>query len=438
MADWIENVSETSPKSEPLKVGVKADAKPEEAAKLIELTEAHKKHYPEWKDRYIAVQLSTDGTDRQEVENRLRDLYRRADLSVPARIVFAPSPVAAAVVGCFAKKAIDTVAEGNHSKGVIISSMLEATEKVSEHIHGYFNKIVDGLDDQIDPTHQPAPSKLNANISELVMKASGLSRSTKVDKPDSELTKSFEESLKNFQSAWNGGNTWAYSHAHLTFFRDIMGATLPLAENFANYEWLNENSGPRMMYEEFVVVSSRPLVLNTRVVNNVYQMHAPSGSSSVCWEDGISLFHSNNVQLPPWMMKSRPSDLDPRLFSRMTNVSVRAEFCRMVGMERILKTNNARVIDSEPDNPSKYTLLELTVGEERFRYLSMLNQSVDMEHVEGVEMRCETVQQALNFRNGFRDDQIDDLNGVEWSQHGDVVVFPKGATKFRSRPTRLS
>jgi hypothetical protein len=404
--------------------------------KLIELTDAHKARYPEWRETYINHQLSTDGTDEPEVTARLNDLYARGGYEKPRTVLFAPSPMVAAVAATMARYAIDALAKKSHTKPVVIASMNEAIEKVAQHIHSYFNKIIPDMVDQIDAGHQPPPARLYEIIARLAMEAANLDRTSRVGQANKDLVREFEDNLKTFQSNWNGGNTWAYSHAHLTFFRDVMGAELPLAENFLNYQYLNENSGPRMMYEDFVIVSHRPVVLRTRVLNNVYQMHSAEGPS-IAWGDGIALFYHENTQVPPWMIWNR-NKLDPRLFPRFTNVSQRAAFCRLVGMERILRANNAQVIASEP-GPDEYEVLEMSVGDERFRYLSMQNRSLPgVYHVEGLRSDISTVQQALNFRNGFTDDQICAETGVEWYQQGDIVMLPRGAKKYQPRPSILT
>ncbi|WP_213083536.1 hypothetical protein, partial [Escherichia coli] len=67
-----------------------------------------------------------------------------------------------------------------------------------------------------------------------------------------------------------------------------------------------------------------------------------------------------------------------------------------------------------------------------------LNPSVGVWHVEGVHPRCATVQGALNWRNGLTPEQIDEVNGAEWLQQGDVILKPKGAVKFKSQPVQFT
>ena len=68
----------------------------------------------------------------------------------------------------------------------------------------------------------------------------------------------------------------------------------------------------------------------------------------------------------------------------------------------------------------------------------MLNPSIGVWHVEGVHPSCDTVRKALNFRVGLTEDQIDDINGADWYEQGDVILKPKGVAKFKSSPTILT
>jgi hypothetical protein len=49
-----------------------------------------------------------------------------------------------------------------------------------------------------------------------------------------------------------------------------------------------------------------------------------------------------------------------------------------------------------------------------------------------------TVREALNWRNGLTETQIDDKSGADWYQQGDVILRPRGAIKFKSLPLVLT
>ncbi len=128
-------------------------------------------------------------------------------------------------------------------------------------------------------------------------------------------------------------------------------------------------------------------------------------------------------------------DIDARRVLELTNAEQRREFVRKVGIDRVCYSLRAQVVDKCGD----YELLVLDLGDGRRRpFLKMLNPSIGTWHVEGVPPETETVQAALNFRNGLQAEQIDERNGADFYQQGDVILRPKGATKFKSRPIILT
>ena len=79
------------------------------------------------------------------------------------------------------------------------------------------------------------------------------------------------------------------------------------------------------------------------------------------------------------------------------NVDVRRELIRKVGIERML----AKLAHKELNVRGDYTLLSVRLSDEvpDARYLKMVNPSVGCFHLEGVAPECNTVEQALNWRN---------------------------------------
>lgn len=91
------------------------------------------------------------------------------------------------------------------------------------------------------------------------------------------------------------------------------------------------------------------------------------------------------------------------------------------------------------DQDGDYELLWLGLEDGRTRpYLKMKNPSIGVYHIEGVHPTCRTVRQALNWRNGLTEAQIDDAHGAEWFQQGDVLLKPSGARTFKSGPRILT
>jgi hypothetical protein len=80
-----------------------------------------------------------------------------------------------------------------------------------------------------------------------------------------------------------------------------------------------------------------------------------------------------------------------------TNVDQRRELMRKVGIERMLASLKHKSLEKR----GTYELLSIHLSDSvpDARYLRMLNPSIGCWHLEGVDPRCNTIDEALNFRN---------------------------------------
>jgi len=165
------------------------------------------------------------------------------------------------------------------------------------------------------------------------------------------------------------------------------------------------------------------------------KQHRDGGPSTIA-VDGYKEYWLNDVQVTEEIACTPAEKLDPNLAVSTENVEVRREIVRKIGVEILLHKLGGKVLHKEGD----YELLEIKVGPAlKAKALKMLNPSVpEVYHVEFVAPHCQTVQEALNFRNGITPDQIDDENGADWYQQGDVILKPKDAKKLKSRPKDLT
>lgn len=154
-----------------------------------------------------------------------------------------------------------------------------------------------------------------------------------------------------------------------------------------------------------------------------------------CANDVENLYFLHGVLVPEWLVETPAEKLDPRKLTEIENAEERREFVRKVGIDRCWH-KLAKVLHRDGD----YELGTIDCGDGRQRpFLKMANPSVpEVWHVEGCHPDCKTVQEALNFRNSLTPDMIDEENGADWFQQGDVLLFPKDAKKFKSRPVMLT
>ena len=157
--------------------------------------------------------------------------------------------------------------------------------------------------------------------------------------------------------------------------------------------------------------------------------------------DSWHLYALNGVCVPEWVSVPPPERLDPTRITELSNAEVRREFVQRIGMERLWHKLSPTILDAETFVVGgEYTLADLHVGTDRpWRVLKMQNPSLpEVWHIEGVAPDCSTVREALNFRNGLNETDVDDINGMDWYQQGDVILRPSGALKFKRLPIVLT
>ena len=217
--------------------------------------------------------------------------------------------------------------------------------------------------------------------------------------------------------------------AFYEYFKDACG--LERQTNMLSGLWeVAQSAGWYLPHEHICWISER----HHRVCRNSRgQIHSHDGMA-VQYPDGWGVWAWNGVRVTEQIILT-PETLTPIQIAKEPNAQVRQVMVERVGIERVCQMFSAKSVDRQ----STYELLILDLGDGRKRpYLKMLNPSIGVWHVEGVHPSCATVQQALNWRNGLTAHQIDEINGADWVQQGDVILKPQGATKFKSQPIQLT
>ena len=201
---------------------------------------------------------------------------------------------------------------------------------------------------------------------------------------------------------WAGGY-WSWGGAYTSFFREVCNLELPgdLWERGKAFEATIESACWWWPHREFVMVCERPTVIHREITNpdvargwNSHRLHCEAGPA-VAWPDGWGVYVLHGVRVPGWIVETPADQLDPALLLKEPNAEVRRELVRKVGIERVCKKLDAKVVDQQ----GEYELLSLDLQDGRQRpYLKMRNPSIGVFHIEGVHPDCETVQQALNWR----------------------------------------
>ena len=108
------------------------------------------------------------------------------------------------------------------------------------------------------------------------------------------------------------------------------------------------------------------------------------------------LYSLHGVRLPAHWVLTPAHAISPQSVLAEKNVDIRRELIRKIGIESMLTALPHKVLDTE----GNYQLIRIDFpdGPQDTRYLKMLNPSINVYHLEGVERECNTVQEAKNWR----------------------------------------
>ncbi len=175
--------------------------------------------------------------------------------------------------------------------------------------------------------------------------------------------------------------------ASYDFLRSI-GVDLP------DYSIFSDQIQFNLIYpiDGFVVFAERPSVIYMKDK----RLHK-EGAPSVEYPDGTKCWSLNGVAVPQWLAETPWDKLDCSEFPKITNVQVRREFVRKVGVERLCKEMGSVILDKQGDYELHEIDLQGATG--KWPYLKMLNPSIGTWHMECVGKTCKTVRDALRFRN---------------------------------------
>jgi hypothetical protein len=177
--------------------------------------------------------------------------------------------------------------------------------------------------------------------------------------------------------------------AWVTFMKEVMDQKLP--EGTEEY-LATIGLGPIYPLDTLCVVCQTPLAFH-RNRNGLHK----DGGPAIEYRDGLKIWALNGVRVEKWLAETPAEQLDPQEFAKITNVEIRREFIRKVGIERLVEKLGAEVVDTQ-DN---YELLLVNLGGEtgKWPYLKMKNPSIGVYHLEAVDKDIKTVKKALEWRN---------------------------------------
>jgi len=178
-------------------------------------------------------------------------------------------------------------------------------------------------------------------------------------------------------------------------FYDFMEKELGIKyTNKAEYDAMKNCVGYGMVYplENVCIVCQPPTIIN----KNANGLHCENGPA-LSYNGDNELYALNGVVMDKKYVLIAAELLNPVDVLKETNVEIRRELIRKIGIERMLEVLPNKVLDSVGD----YELLSIQLSDTitDARYLKMKNPSIGVFHLEGVNPQIATVNAALEWRN---------------------------------------
>ena len=204
-----------------------------------------------------------------------------------------------------------------------------------------------------------------------------------------------EATKRTGRTGWHDvlyGNQEAGLLAFYEYFMEVCGLDLasvrPLIE-------LSKRVGWFVTLDRTCIVSERPLFT---LRNERGALHA-EGGPALAYSDGYAVYALNGVRFPKALAEKfivpKANTLNSIDVLNITNVEQRGEVIKRIGVKAFLKYLNPKTLDTAGD----YQLLQVQVGPHRRVYLQMKNPSIEETHIEAVHPDCQTVANALAYRN---------------------------------------
>lgn len=154
-----------------------------------------------------------------------------------------------------------------------------------------------------------------------------------------------------------------------------------------------------LAYPRAVFLMDNPLryeVVNKNAQHRVNARFHCDGDAAIEWKYGPKKFYLNGIKVPEEYAIMPREEIHSKVIFNIKNVDIRREVVKKLGLEKVCADLKAKVIDKKGD----YELLSLNLKDGQYRpFLKMKNPSVGTYHVEGVHPNCNTVEEALAWRN---------------------------------------
>ena len=321
--------------------------------RIDKLTDEQAAQMPAWRDKWIAIGLSTERADRAKFEAAVVRCYAAAKLAPPKRIVWVLSPLIMALAAPIAAYLLN---KGGAVRGAVRGAVGDAVRgAVGGAVGVAVGGAVDGavrvaVGDAVD-------GAVDGAVDDAVHGAVG---DAVGDVPAFILSNYYNYIGGQF---WVGG--WWGAPTSVSFFRDVCELELPtsIAEAGQAYQDTCESACWWWPHTNFVMVCERPTQINRDTQGRLHSVTGPA----IVWPDGWGVHSWHGTTVPAKWIEQGVA-LDPAEVLTHSNVEQRRAGAEIVGWKNILAKLNPRVIDKDYD-PQIGTLLEVDLPDapsERF------------------------------------------------------------------------
>jgi hypothetical protein len=184
---------------------------------------------------------------------------------------------------------------------------------------------------------------------------------------------------------------WAGWFSFYEFMEKELGVKY---DNKVEYDAMCACSGYGMVYplDDICIVVQPPTIIK----KNANGLHCENGPA-LSYDGDNELYALNNVVMPKHYVLTDSHEITGEMIFKETNVEIRRELIRKVGIEQIFEKMPHKLLDRQDE----YELYSIELSEEvkDARYLKMTNPSIGCFHMEGVAPEISTVKDALKWRN---------------------------------------
>ena len=389
---------------------------------INKLTKEQKSKLPEYRDKWMAIGLSTEKADRPTAEAGIERAYKIAGLQKP-KIVWTLSPLSSGI----ARDIVFHLKKSASVQESVLTSVLTSVrdsvwDSVGDSVRvSVRDSVRDSVGDSVwDSVLDSVLASVRDSMRDLMWDSvrDSVGDSVRDSVRDSVLASvlaSMRASMRAsvgdpvqapmWDSVWD--SVLASGHgqhdADWLGFYEYFNNVLKLdkqTEKLSGLWMIAKSAGWFLPHKNICWVSERHDVCSLK--DGV--IHC-DGGPAIHYPDGFSIWGLNGVRVPQYLAETKAGVLDIEFFKKERNADVKAEFIRKYGIDRM--SHLGKHIDDHCNYTdewwakSEYELIDMSpiLGSVEYApHLKMKNQTTGIYHLEGVSPECYNLEQAMKFR----------------------------------------